>query len=145
MNQPQKAIEWDASLVTGVREIDDDHVELINIYNNLFAACYSSVGATVVDTALRRMADYTQHHFEREEKLMRLHIYPGYTVHKDQHDQLMKTTLNIRERSSSTTALEISNETLLFLREWIIKHIMQHDKAFANFIKTRPQGMFPSA
>jgi hemerythrin-like metal-binding protein len=134
-------IKWDESLSVGVEAIDNDHKELINLFNQLYASCSAPEGtliATEADT-LARLLDYTKHHFQREETLMRQEDYPDYAFHKELHDDLLLITLNFQEQLQSSEIHEITDETLEFLRSWIVNHIMAVDMEFANYMKLKAQ------
>lgn len=134
-------IKWDDSLSIGVDEIDNDHKELINLFNRLYASCSASVGALIAAEidALIRLFECAKHHFQREENLMKKVDYPDFADHKELHDDLLLITLNFQEKLRSTEIHEITDETLEFLRSWIVNHIMEHimesDKAFGNYLK----------
>ncbi|MFA7242049.1 MAG: bacteriohemerythrin [Sulfuricellaceae bacterium] len=134
--EPAVDIKWDKSLSVGVDEIDSDHKELINLFNQLYASCSASEGALAaaeMDTLLR-LLDYTKHHFKREEKLMKQEGYPDYEEHRELHDDLLLITLNFQEQLQSSEIHEITDETLEFLRSWIVNHIMECDKAFGSYL-----------
>lgn len=130
-------IRWDDSLSVGIDEIDDDHKGLIDLFNQLYASCSASEGvlaAAEMDTLLK-LLDYTKSHFQREEKWMKKADYPDYNEHKELHDDLLIITLNFQEHLQSTEIHRITDETLEFLRSWIVHHIMESDKAFGNYLK----------
>lgn len=128
-------IKWDESLSIGIKEIDDDHQELLDYFNRLFAACFAAAGPLIITETLVKLVDYTKSHFQREELLMGKEGYPGFVSHKARHDDFLRTTLKFQERAQSEDGHVISNETLEFLQSWIVNHIMESDKAFANYIK----------
>jgi len=128
-------IRWDESLSIGIKEIDDDHQELIGYFNRLFAACFASAGPSIIADTLAKLVDYTKYHFQREQTLMNKEGYPGFAPHKERHDDFIRTVLKFQERAQSESGQSISNDTLEFLQFWIVNHIMESDKAFANYIK----------
>lgn len=134
-------IKWDESLSVGLDVIDHDHKELINLFNQLYASCFApeeTLVATVSET-LVMLLDYTKYHFQREEQLMMKEGYPSYASHKELHDDLLLITLNFQEKLQSSEIHEITDETLEFLRSWIVNHIMKVDIEFANFMKIKAQ------
>ena len=100
-----KAIEWSGSLSCRNQEIDDDHKNLIRYYNNFFAACFSGVGAEVINETLSqvRVIHYTKYHFQREESLMLQHAYSGLAVQKKEHETFLRAILELREKVASGT------------------------------------------
>ena len=129
-----KSIQWDESLSIGIEEIDNDHKNLIEYYNNFFAACLSSVGPAVVNTTLSKLIEYTKYHFQHEEGLMEKEGYPGLTEQKYEHERLLQTTLELQEKVASGSSDCVSNDTLAFLNNWLETHLMGLDADFAKFI-----------
>jgi len=129
-----KTIEWAESLSLGIKEIDDEHKNLIGYYNKFLAACYASVGEAVVKTTLTELLEYTKHHFQHEEELMEKEGYPGLAEQKSEHEKLLKTTLELQEKLASGSADSVSMDTLAFLNNWLETHLMGLDATFAKFV-----------
>lgn len=75
-------------------------------------------------------------HFLSEQLIMRLHSYPGYEAHLEEHTRLMKKVREIREsivRGEKVPSLQIVQE----LREWLLLHIASEDAAFGEFLHKR--------
>jgi hemerythrin-like metal-binding protein len=67
---------------------------------------------------------------------MRLHNYPEYEPHLEEHTKLMKKVRNIRD-SVVRGDQELSQELVQALREWLLTHIATQDVAFGEFLKSR--------
>lgn len=125
------AIEWKDELSVGVREIDDDHKELIAIVNEFGALSRTSPEPARLKVICDRLLDYANRHFEREERLQRLAAYPGYDDHRAAHNTLIDTLESFiqryfveqREPIDDLTATEMRG----FLRTWLIDHILKMD------------------
>ncbi|TAN43844.1 MAG: bacteriohemerythrin [Nitrospirae bacterium] len=131
------AISWDESLSLKVPEIDNDHKQLIDYYNQLLGACMASVGPSIINKTLVKLLDYTNEHFAREEALMIKSHYPEIQIHKSEHATLQQAVSNLRERALSDASdknHDISNDTLVFLHGWIVDHITSADRALARFL-----------
>ena len=85
-------IQWDDSLSVDVDLIDEQHKMLIQRIKDLSDAVTSSRGAGQIGKTLGFMIDYTEFHFSTEEKHMTDLGYPGFDIHKEQHEKF-KTTL----------------------------------------------------
>jgi hemerythrin len=129
-----KSIEWNESLSLGIEEIDNEHKNLIGCYNNFFAACFSSVGPAVVDKTLIELVEYTKYHFQHEEGLMKKEGYPGLTEQKNEHEKFLRTILELQEKLESGSDDNVSYDTLAFLNNWLVTHLMGLDAAFAKFV-----------
>lgn len=121
---------WDPTMSVGVHVLDEDHRKLIAMINELHAAMLDGHGNEVVGSILRRLANYTVEHFQREEKYFELTKYPGAEGHKRQHEKLKATVMaEIQKFQVGTTGLGM--ETLTFLRDWLKHHIQETDKAYS--------------
>ena len=129
------AIKWDDGLSLGIPAIDEDHKKLIGYYNDLLAACFASVGPSVINRTLSKLIDYTHEHFSREEQLMSGMHYPDYLAHCAEHAALLLSVSDLKKNASSNLDHEISNDTLVFLRSWFIDHVLGSDLALAKFLQ----------
>jgi hemerythrin len=75
----------DHRLLTCVSSMDDEHGELIGLYNDFVLACRDEGGGPRVKGRLREFYLYTNYHCATEEQLMRTTAYPGYRDHLMQH------------------------------------------------------------
>lgn len=127
-------IEWTPALSVGVGTIDDDHRKLIDLLNGVFAACAMGVGDEVVGDAVRELRAYTLHHFEREENLLVEKGYPKCPAHREEHKKLIG---QLDEMTPKLTGAEPGGgmQVMMFLRHWLIDHIMAHDLEYARFLK----------
>jgi len=72
-------------------------------------------------------------HFMEEQALMRLHAYPGYAAHQEEHDGLIEELRGIAGRLESAggaEAVEIANELDL----WFTTHLATADAALTTFL-----------
>jgi hemerythrin-like metal-binding protein len=73
-------------------------------------------------------------HFLSEQLVMRLHGYPGYEPHLEEHTRLMKKVRDIRAnlmKGENEPSLVLVQE----LKEWLMQHIATEDVAFGDFLK----------
>lgn len=128
---------WSDSLAVGNTFIDSDHQKLIDMVNRLHVLMQEGKGKEVLDKVLRNLITYTQEHFRREEDLMRNIRYSGFFEHKEEHEKLLKQVLDLQQRFENGTAT-LSIQMLHFLRDWLVHHIGQSDKALAAATKDTP-------
>ena len=65
-----KRVEWSDDLSVGIELIDEQHKTWIGHLNDVSSALTSAQGPTQVGRTLSFLIDYTQHHFDTEEKHM---------------------------------------------------------------------------
>ena len=81
---------FDETLVTGNEMIDNQHKELIGKIAALEEACETNRDKATAVKLLNYLADYTDFHFQAEEKLQEEMSYPGFAEHKTQHEEFRR-------------------------------------------------------
>ncbi len=127
-------VTWSDRYSVGIPRIDAEHQKLIGLVNDLYAAMVEGRGKAAVDQVLHGMADYTQSHFMNEERLMRLHSYPGFEGHKAEHDKLTTQVKRLQEEARSGKPV-VSMEVMRFLQHWLVDHIVGVDKQYSAHLR----------
>ena len=121
---------WNPEMSVGVRVLDEDHKRLIAMINELHSAMLAGHSNDAVGGVLRRLANYTVEHFQREEAFFAETKYPGTVAHKREHEKLKaQVMIEIQKFQAGTTGLGM--ETLNFLRDWLKHHIQESDKGYS--------------
>jgi hemerythrin len=127
-------VEWDEKYSVGIASVDEQHVMLIEIINDLFDACRQD--KTFVDEAFRiaikKAIDYVIFHFAHEEKLQLESSYPDYATHKEQHEDFIKTIIRSVDDYKSGKR-SVPNNFVRHLLDWLLEHIAISDKAFGMY------------
>jgi hemerythrin-like metal-binding protein len=131
-----RIVTWDPSYSVGVTVLDDDHKHLIHLINKLESASNYYTGGDFEKKALQEVIDYTKYHFEREETLMKDNDYPDYENHIKVHKKMIEKVNQIVEDYKKNTDNAI-DETVKFLRAWLINHICKTDKEYKSFFKEK--------
>ena len=126
---------WDPKYAVGIKLIDDQHRELVNLTNQLFAACKvrSDSINTVFSETMKKMVEYVRFHFTAENSLLEHVRYPDIAEHKNQHDVLIKEILASVKNFNEGNKF-VPNTFVRTLKEWIFGHIMVSDKAYSRYI-----------
>ena len=125
---------WDDSFNIQVEVIDQQHRRLVELMNRLIAT--QDEKASDDDTAdiLGAMTNYLGYHFDTEEGLMIDHSYPEPESHREEHQAFVtQTAYFIATYREGGTSLK--KDILLFLKEWLVEHIVKTDGAFGDFLK----------
>ena len=123
---------WNSSLATGVKIIDQQHKQLVDMINKLYTAMKNGQGKSVVQKLLDDLAAYTVRHFETEEKYFEQFGYPETAAHKKIHADLKATVVDFVDKFKSGKA-DVSMELMNFLRDWLAGHIQKTDMRYARF------------
>lgn len=126
---------WSGTYNVGIQEVDEQHQVLVALLNQLHEAIREHHGKATSREILDRLAEYTRTHFLLEESLMRLTHYPGFEVHKQQHEDLVGQVQEL-QRKLDEQDLTITFELLHFLKNWLTQHISDSDRRFGAFFQT---------
>ena len=134
-------IKWSNTFACGVRVIDDQHKELVNLVNELFNHITGDEREELAyfNKVINQAVEYIKIHFATEEKLMRATGFSGYIEHKKAHAGfILEVVHNIKEyqETSRISLLTITN----FLKDWVLSHVAIMDKqyfVYFNKIATR--------
>lgn len=121
---------WSDDLAVGNTFIDNDHKKLIEMVDRLHAVMHEGKGKDVIHKVLHNLISYTKDHFRKEEDLMRNIQFPGYFAHKEEHEKLVAQVVELQQKFESGAAT-LSIQVLHFLRDWLVHHIGESDKALA--------------
>lgn len=123
-------VEWNDGLSVGIQEIDEQHKVLVNLVNDMHTAISEHNGREASVKILQKLVDYTRIHFAVEESLMRLFDYPAYETHKAQHEELLKTVVDLQVKVNGGDA--ISFQLMHFMKMWLTQHILDSDKEYTQ-------------
>jgi hemerythrin len=122
---------WGPMFEVGVHQIDSQHRKLFDLANELADAVRAGNGMLPLGKILDELVIYTQTHFTTEEQLMSQHGYPATAEHKGCHQELIKKVGEFKYAFHAGDT-GIVDSALQFFTEWLTKHIMNTDKAFAK-------------
>ncbi len=128
---------WSDDYSVNIKEIDEQHKKLLELFNILFKEMISGKGATVLGTLLDDLIEFATLHFDTEEKYMLEYEYPEYEEHKKEHDILKQRATEIRERLLNKELAPLSVHTLELLKEWINNHLLKMDNKYISFFNQK--------
>lgn len=131
------AIDWDDRLVTGIKDIDEQHKQLIAIVNRLHASYSTKAGPLVVPNIIGELRDYAKFHFAKEEEFMNRHGFPALASHRNEHLNLTNQVKLLQQRLYQKDHIS-PTELMVFLRNWLVDHIVKMDMGYVKFINSRP-------
>jgi hemerythrin-like metal-binding protein len=148
---PPSFIVWRDEWTLNVDFMDEDHRCLAAILNHIapdICRCAEggwnwAIGARLL-SRLETLGAHTREHFRREEQAMRASDYPAFVQHKAEHDLLLaEYTVMLRDiRSAGPQSLELG--TLNALKQWLIGHVLDDDKALAEYLLSNAAAAAPA-
>jgi hemerythrin len=129
---PGLFLDWHERYAVGVAAIDGQHREMLDLVNNLFAGLQSGRDRDELVETLRELVRATEHNIATEERLMQEH---GLALgrHQEEHQRLLEA---IRRFDLPLDASGLG-ATGRFLREWLLGHIDEDDRPFAEQLRSR--------
>lgn len=125
-------IQWQQAFEVGIPKIDEQHKVLLGFINTLAEDREASKQAIILRETLTGLVDYTKTHFSTEEEIMAQVRYPKLAEHQSQHKMLIKQVIIILEKVRDNPDL-INEELMIFLKTWLINHVMGHDKQLGEY------------
>ncbi len=121
---------------TGEKTIDAEHDVQLQLLDSLAQTLQKPEGVSPANVILDQFIEFSDMHFLSEQLVMRLHGYPGYEPHLEEHTRLMKKVREIRSnvnRGEEKIGLQLVQE----LRGWLLTHIATEDVAFGEYLRNK--------
>ena len=92
-----KDLVWDNVLSVGLHEIDEDHRNLVKIFNILNRSLSKGESPEYLAAVLEELVNYTVWHFSHEERLMLKFGYEEIEQHKAEHQELIESAKYLQQ------------------------------------------------
>lgn len=129
-------IPWKKELETGIKLIDEQHMEFIKRANAFFIKVRADRQKDAAREQLEFLQNYILYHFQAEETFQVESDYPGYLCHQAEHKSLV---FKVKEMSIMLNTSNFSKESVdsfcAFITNWVITHILNYDLGFAKYYK----------
>jgi hemerythrin len=132
-------IAWTVELETGLRQIDLQHQELVDMINEAVLAHEQGRDKEMLDQILPKLSAYVIFHFSTEESLLssagvaNLHAAAHRQMHRDFTSQIQRL-----KQASAEGNHDALPELVEYLQRWLVDHIMVTDKELARQILAVP-------
>jgi len=121
---------WNSSLLIGDPQVDKQHEELFNTWDELKSALENK--DTFALEGLRvKFLKYAVFHFSEEEALMETYRYPSSQL---EHHQKEHADFLLKLESYSSELEKFSQ----YLENWLIHHVKNEDGKIGTWIKDNP-------
>ncbi len=129
-------LKFDEKFLYGVKEMDTEHIELINRAETLINAYQQENPEKELLKLLNFLTEYVVLHFDHEEALQRQYAYPAYEEHKYLHDNFKQDVRDLYQDILKNGLTMHSRLKFMHLSsDWIEKHIGEEDKKLADYLK----------
>ncbi len=136
------SLKWNDGYKVGVTLIDEDHKQIFDSYEKLYLSISDGHGLEYYGEILSFLEYYISSHFEREEKFQAEIAYDLIDLHKSLHDNFKA---QIKQLILEQKNIMVSNQALirltLFIKEWLIHHILVEDKKIELFLSSQTKSV----
>jgi hemerythrin len=125
-------IHWNSSYCARHPEMDAHHEQLASLLNELAGAFHTQAPAAAVLPILDALERHTLEHFSSEDRLMQETGYPASP--EQEHADLLLQLRGTRQDIADGAA-QLSSTLLLFLKQWLLQHVMGSDRDLADHLR----------
>lgn len=126
------AISWNEKYSVKVSSIDKQHQKLFDLINEFYDNLSNNSNNDLILNLVTGMGSYVDMHFKTEEKYMQEFNYPGFELHKKEHDAFIAKVKDFEDLIRKGVTI-VSFEITSFLKDWIKKHILCTDMQYSEF------------
>jgi hemerythrin-like metal-binding protein len=123
---------WNDSLLVGIKNIDEQHRQLVDLINELHDAVTQADQHCPAPELVARLKAYAAEHFHIEEGYMQAFAYPEFEEHLREHESF-NAAMQIFEHNCATDSANPA-EVLDFLKHWLTEHILGLDIKMGRFL-----------
>jgi hemerythrin-like metal-binding protein len=127
-------IEWQDEYTVGVKELDDQHQNLLTIINALLKEQQYKYDAGKLSEAISTLIHYAYVHFATEERYLTQMHFPDLKQHILEHVDFIMKTLEISLKVKEGTQ-DKRFELLEYLKGWYSSHVLGIDRLYIPFLK----------
>jgi hemerythrin len=126
-------VTWDEKYSVKVAEIDAQHKRLFDLINAFYEAIMDKQVEEGMKKIIHGLIQYTEFHFQFEERLMARCRYTGLDVQRAAHKAFVQKVTGFQTRFSEGKLL-LTVEVTNFLKNWLVEHILASDMKYAECV-----------
>lgn len=119
-------IDWRKEFETGIREVDFEHRQLVDLINDLHRHLEADADEATVSAFLGEVFARIAAHFALEETVMRKHDYDEYAAHKAEHERLLDELREIMDGYDGAAGC-YGEALAAVVRDWFVDHFKSKD------------------
>lgn len=127
---------WSGTLMSGNPIIDFQHKLALEMFKKLMMDFQSGGNKYTLDEAVVFFDCYSIEHFGDEEDIMSRHKLPGLDKHVEEHCQMRKSVLTLKEKiAKNGYSRSLTAELLALVSEYLCEHFKKSDKSIIISLK----------
>ena len=119
-------LKWHSDYSVGVASMDDEHREMIDLINDIYAQLEAGSDAEKIEQCLGEIFSVISSHFALEERLMQKCNYSEYQAHKDDHEDLLDRIRDLMD-DFATSPSNGAQQLRQHLSDWFAGHFSSFD------------------
>jgi hemerythrin-like metal-binding protein len=123
-------LQWEDRFDLGVSQMDQEHRGLFALMNKLFDLNEKKAGRALVRAALLELEQRTIEHFKHEEAYQQSIEFPGFSIHRRVHQNLLERLDGYKQEFMSGN--DLTPDFFTFLKLWLSGHIAGVDQKYAK-------------
>ncbi len=127
-------IEWDPKYSVDIEEIDIHQKKMFELFNLLIDVKKSESNCKTCINIISDINDYCKLYFSTEERYLKKKGYPDLPAHARVHRQFIRNSISLR-REVSEDIINLTDDVILELRDWLINHILNLDSNYVPFLR----------
>ena len=126
---------WKEDYLTGVEEIDRQHMDFVKLINRLNIIQEYGDNLEYALRIMTEVAKYADYHFTCEENIMYLTKYPELEKQEKAHKALLAEYINLMQNYQNQEA--VIEDVIKYLGGWFAKHSVEEDKRIGAFLQSQ--------
>ncbi len=126
-------LEWKEEYSLHIKEIDEQHKKFLDFVYVLNEEFDSDTKQLLLKKICKAFMEYSNYHFDTEEKFMVTYNYNDqYEEHIQQH-RLFKATIT-QYNNNFENEQNLEKKIISFAEDWLTEHILKYDKKLCDFL-----------
>lgn len=126
-------IQWQDEYSVGVKELDAQHQNLLNIINTLLVGQQDEYDAIKMSEMISSLIHHAYVHFATEERYLVQANFPDMKAHVLEHVGFIMKTLELSHKVKEGTE-DNRLELLRYLKGWYSSHVLVSDRKFIPYM-----------
>ena len=128
---------WSRAFSLGEEHLDEQHRIIFALLNRLYDYLGNGNAPQENDRLLLELRDHVNTLFNYEEDLLVSINYPELEKHKSMHRYFVSQLDEFKHCDGKGWAT-LNSSLLLFLRDWLLNHILQEDWKYRDYLQPAP-------
>lgn len=124
---------WKKIYKVGISDFDGQHKKLIDCLNKLSHLLHYEKNDITIRESFDELINYTNYHFEAEEKHFAQYKYPFVSNNLEEHSQLKNKLIEMKNRFKFDKKAMI-NDLHNFSKDLLVKHMMLSGKRYGMYL-----------